>query len=75
MVSLSTGSRSGCSSDVVHGYVSLAAAREAYGVVIRYLGRPEQIVRLPEHYALDRGGHRRATKPPGCVASVGRGGL
>ena len=39
--------------DVIHGYVSLAAAHDVYGVVICYLGRPEQFVRLPEHYELD----------------------
>ncbi|MEM8933844.1 MAG: hydantoinase B/oxoprolinase family protein, partial [Acidobacteriota bacterium] len=39
--------------DVVHGYVSLDAARELYGVVIDYLGRPDQRVRLPAHYRLD----------------------
>ncbi|MEM7585167.1 MAG: hydantoinase B/oxoprolinase family protein [Acidobacteriota bacterium] len=40
--------------DVVHGYVTIEAALEHYGVVIRYLGRPDQLVRLPEHYELDR---------------------
>ncbi len=40
--------------DVVNGYVSLAAALEVYGVVVHYLGRPDQLVRLPEHYKLDR---------------------
>lgn len=39
--------------DVVHGYVSIDAARETYGVVIEYLGRPGQRVRLPEQYAID----------------------
>lgn len=39
--------------DVVHGYVSIDAARDDYGVVVRYLGRPDQLVRLPEHYELD----------------------
>ena len=40
-------------SDVVHGYVSVESARDIYGVVVRYLGRAEQIVRLPAHYELD----------------------
>jgi N-methylhydantoinase B len=40
-------------SDVVHEYVSMEAAGKVYGVVIRYLGRPEQLVRLPEHFELD----------------------
>lgn len=39
--------------DVVSGYVSLAGAKRDYGVVIRYLGTPDQLVRLPEHYAVD----------------------
>jgi N-methylhydantoinase B len=39
--------------DVVNGYVSIAAAEREYGVVVRYLGTPDQIVRLPEHYAID----------------------
>jgi N-methylhydantoinase B len=40
--------------DVVDGYVSLEAAEQEYGVVIRYLGAAEQLVRLPEHYAIDQ---------------------
>ena len=39
--------------DVVHGYVSIEAAREVYGVVVRYLGGETQRVRLPEHYEID----------------------
>jgi hypothetical protein len=39
--------------DVVSGYVSLESAERDYGVVIRYLGTPEQWVRLSEHYAVD----------------------
>jgi N-methylhydantoinase B len=39
--------------DVVSGYVSLAAAESEYGVVIRYLGSAEQLVRLPKHYNID----------------------
>jgi N-methylhydantoinase B/oxoprolinase/acetone carboxylase alpha subunit len=39
--------------DVVSGYVSLESAERDYGVVIRYLGSPEQLVRLSEHYAVD----------------------
>ncbi len=39
--------------DVIHGYVSPQAARDTYGVVIHYSGRPDQIVRMPEHYQLD----------------------
>jgi N-methylhydantoinase B len=39
--------------DVVGGYVSIAAAEREYGVVVRYLGAEDQLVRLPEHYAID----------------------
>jgi N-methylhydantoinase B len=40
--------------DVINGYVSLEAARRDYGVVINYRGRPDQLVRLPAHYELDK---------------------
>lgn len=40
--------------DVVEGYVSIEAAARDYGVVIEYLGRPDQLVRLPEDYRIDR---------------------
>jgi N-methylhydantoinase B len=39
--------------DVINGYVSLAAAERDYGVVIRYVGGVDQLVRLPHHYAID----------------------
>lgn len=39
--------------DVVNGYVSIEAAEREYGVVVRYLGAPGQLVRLPEHYTID----------------------
>ncbi|WP_328449434.1 hydantoinase B/oxoprolinase family protein [Amycolatopsis sp. NBC_00438] len=39
--------------DVVEGYVSAAAAREVYGVEVRYLGEPDTLVRLPEDYVVD----------------------
>jgi N-methylhydantoinase B len=39
--------------DVIAGYVSLAAAADDYGVAVRYLGRTDQLVRLPEHYEFD----------------------
>ncbi|MFJ7212618.1 hydantoinase B/oxoprolinase family protein [Amycolatopsis sp. NPDC098790] len=39
--------------DVVDGYVSVDAARDRYGVSIRYSGSPEALVRLPEDYAVD----------------------
>ncbi len=39
--------------DIVNGYVSIEAAEGEYGVVVRYLGTPDQLVRLPEHYRID----------------------
>jgi N-methylhydantoinase B len=39
--------------DVVDGYVSIAAAEREYGVAVRFLGEPGQLVRLPQHYAID----------------------
>jgi len=39
--------------DVVDGYVSIEAAGRDYGVAVRFLGEPDQLVRLPLHYAID----------------------
>src|SRR6266567_1440240 len=39
--------------DVIDGYVSLEAADRDYGVVIRYLGNQDQLVRPPELYLVD----------------------
>ncbi len=39
--------------DVINGYVSQEAARRDYGVVVIYSGRPDQLVRPPELYAID----------------------
>jgi N-methylhydantoinase B len=39
--------------DVVLGFVSVESAERDYGVVIRYGGGPDRLVRLPEHYAID----------------------
>jgi N-methylhydantoinase B len=40
--------------DVVNGYVSLEAAEYEYGVVIRYVGSQDQLVRPPELYVIDK---------------------
>jgi N-methylhydantoinase B len=42
--------------DVVNGYVSIEAARREYGVTVRYVGEPDRLVRLPEHYVVDSDG-------------------
>ena len=39
--------------DVVEDYVSIARAERDYGVIVRYTGSPDRMVRLPEDYQLD----------------------
>ncbi|GAB4120282.1 MAG: hydantoinase B/oxoprolinase family protein [Roseiflexaceae bacterium] len=39
--------------DVIDGLVSIAAAERDYGVVVRYIGAADQLVRLPQHYTID----------------------
>ena len=48
--------------DVVHGYVTIEAAEREYGVVIRYAGDPDRLVRLPEHYEIDAERDRPAAR-------------
>jgi len=45
--------------DVAKGFVSLDCAARDYGVVVRYLGTPGQLVRLPEHFAVDESATRK----------------
>src|SRR5262245_28478958 len=40
--------------DVVEDKVSVGEAAAQYGVIVRYVGAPDAIVRLPEDYVLDR---------------------
>lgn len=54
--------------DVVDEKVSIAAAAEEYGVVIRYDGSPDALVRLPEDYSLDL----EATRRQRCSPSIPR---
>ena len=51
--------------DVVDGYVSIDAARELYGVAIRYTGAPDALVRLPGHFEIDERETARARKISG----------
>jgi len=44
--------------DVINGYVSLEAAEREYGVVIYYLGSPDQLVRPPDLYMVDEAATR-----------------
>jgi len=39
--------------DVVAGYVTPAAAEREYGVVVRFTGSPDDLVRLPEQWIVD----------------------
>jgi len=39
--------------DVIAGYVSPEAAARDYGVVVRFTGRPDELVRLPEQWVID----------------------
>jgi N-methylhydantoinase B len=50
--------------DVINGYVSLEAADREYGVIIRYLGDQNQLVRPPKLYVIDEDAtkHRRTIK-------------
>lgn len=41
--------------DVVENYISPEEAEKRYGVVIRYTGGAEDLVRLPEHWVVDHG--------------------
>ncbi len=45
--------------DVINGYVSIEAAKHEYGVVIRYTGGTDRLVRLPEDYEIDWAASRR----------------
>ncbi len=49
--------------DVVNGYVSIAAAEQEYGVVVRYLGAADALVRLPEQYQIDQDATNRLRHP------------
>jgi N-methylhydantoinase B len=46
-------STAGVLTNVVSGYASMEAAARDYGVAVRYLGTPERLVRLLEHYTVD----------------------
>lgn len=40
--------------DVIEGYVTPEEAEKQYGVVVRYAGRSDELVRLPEQWIIDR---------------------
>ena len=39
--------------DVIEGYITLESAKEDYGVVIRFTGKEEELVRLPNQWIID----------------------
>ena len=39
--------------DVFNQYVSIEQAESQYGVVIRFTGNPNDLVRLPDKYSID----------------------
>ena len=45
--------------DVIEGYASIEGAERDYGAVVEYIGGPDRLVRLPEHYRLDEEATRR----------------
>jgi N-methylhydantoinase B len=40
--------------DVISGYVTTGAAARDYGVVIRFTGGDDEMVRLPEQWVIDK---------------------
>jgi N-methylhydantoinase B len=41
--------------DVIEGYVTADEAEKRYGVVVRYSGKPDDLVKLAEHWTIDEG--------------------
>ena len=42
--------------DVIEGYITAEEAEREYGVVIRYNGNPDELVKLPDRWQIDRNG-------------------
>jgi N-methylhydantoinase B len=40
--------------DVIEGYISPEEAEKKYGVAVNYIGKSDDLVRLPENWAIDR---------------------
>ena len=45
--------------DVIAGYVTREAAAQEYGVVVRFTGRDDELVRLPEQWVIDEAATKR----------------
>jgi N-methylhydantoinase B len=39
--------------DVIEGYITPEEAEKNYGVAVRYIGKPEELVKLPVHWVID----------------------
>ncbi len=39
--------------DVIEGYITMEEAERSYGVAVRYVGKPDALVKLPKHWQLD----------------------
>jgi N-methylhydantoinase B len=39
--------------DVIEGYITPEEAEKNYGVAVRYIGKPEELVKLPDHWVID----------------------
>ena len=39
--------------DVIEGYITPEEAEKKYGVAVRYTGKPEELVKLPDHWVID----------------------
>jgi len=48
--------------DVIEGYVTPEAAEKNYGVVVRYLGEPDALVRMAQDWAIDEAATARLRK-------------
>jgi N-methylhydantoinase B len=40
--------------DVIEGYITPVEAERNYGVIVRYIGKPEELVKLPDHWMIDQ---------------------
>jgi N-methylhydantoinase B len=40
--------------DVIEGYITPDEAERNYGVIVRYIGKAEELVKLPDHWVIDQ---------------------
>ena len=51
--------------DVIEGYITPEAAEKNYGVAVRYIGKSEELVKLPSQWVIDQ-----LQGQPNCVESL-----